>query len=141
MDDETFCAQVDLFMLSACAEFDRIFKSRTGLSFAQRNTKCRHFCWDFPSYDEQMDWRKPKDDYISLDEVADIISEGMVIRWMNGYLYAGEGMTIGNFVNTRDFQVYSPSAFLSSLHDIYNASRARYRQLVNDFSYNHADLQ
>lgn len=141
LDEDTFYEQADMYMLAVCAEFDRIFRRRTGLSFAQRDTDNRRFDWDIPSYEEQMKMNKRRGDYISLDEVVDIVSEGMVLKWMKGFLYSGDGLDSGTLLQTRDYTVHSPSSFLSAIGNLYKATQVRYKQLIYDFSYNHADLQ
>lgn len=140
MDEDTFNLQMDSYLLAVCADFDRLFRSRVGLTFADRDLELRQFNWDFPTYEEQMKWRKHNRDYISLDEVINIISEGMVVKWMDGFLHSGDLLQYGNLLQTRDFTVFSPSSFISSLGAIYDNARTRYKNLINEFSYNHANL-
>lgn len=141
MEEDDFNEQADLFMLAVCAEFDRIFRVRLGLTFADRDTEKRVFNWDFPTYEEQTTQGRARGDYISLDEVVDIISEGMVLKWMKSYLYSGDTLGAGNLLQTRDYTVHSPSSFLSAMNNIYKTTEERYKQLIFDFSYNHANLR
>lgn len=140
MDENSFNEQMDTYLLATCADFDRIFRSRTRLTFADRDVVLRQFNWDFPDYETQMTWNKHNQDYISLDQVVDIVSQGMVVRWMSGFLFSGDGLDFGSLLQTRDFTVYSPSSFLSNLRTIYEISQNKYRKMVNEFSYNHANL-
>lgn len=45
-----------------------------------------------------------------LDEVADIVSEGMIVQWLKPYVYRQE--LLENAINTRDFTTYSPAELL-----------------------------
>lgn len=51
MGEELFTEQADLFLLEVGAEFDRIFRPRTGLTFADRDIVLRQFNWDWPRYE------------------------------------------------------------------------------------------
>lgn len=73
-----------------------------------------------------------------LDEIADIISEGMVVQWLKPYVYRQELLT--NAMNTRDFTTYSPAELLRRVGDAYKQARKDYTQMVREYSYNHGDL-
>ena len=45
-----------------------------------------------------------------LDELVDIISEGMVVQWLKPYLYRQENLE--NAINSRDWTTYSPAELL-----------------------------
>lgn len=138
MDEEVFNGRVDHFLISACSSFERIFRRHTGKSFSDRDDKNRRFNWDLKRYDAHRD--NPMADFVSLDEVVDIVSEGMVLKWLDSFMFSGDSLDLGNFLETRDFTVFSPSSFLSSMRTLYQTTSDRYKNLIYDFSYNHGKL-
>ena len=54
-----------------------------------------------------------------IDEIVEIVSEGMLVQWMKPYTYKQENLEL--VLNTRDFTTYSVS-------------------MVREYSYNHGDL-
>lgn len=139
MDDSIFAAQTDRFLFGACAEFENIFRRRTGLSFFDRDMDNRCFNWNIGEYDVTKTVTVAGD-YISMDEVVDIVTEGMLIRWLKSFLFYGDSLDLGNFLATKDFSPYSPSNFLGQLRGLYDATQKRYTHLINEFSYNHGNL-
>lgn len=137
MDDESFYNQVYLFLFGACSEFEKIFWRRTGLSFIDRDDDAECFNWELPKFQVLAGGVK---DCVTLDEVVDIVSEGMVLRWLKSFLYSGDGLDLGNFLQTKDYKPYSPSNFLSSLRGLYDSTKNNYEQLLFKFSYNHGEL-
>ena len=73
-----------------------------------------------------------------LDELSDIISEGMVMQWMRPYLYRQENLE--NLLNTRDFTLYSPANLLLRIGEAYERVKRDYTQMIREYSYNHGDL-
>ena len=139
MDEEDFATQVDQYLLAACAEFENVFRKRTGCSFADYDKDNRCFNWNFPSFDPG-DQKEVYSDYIWGDEVVDIISDGMVCKWLKSFLYSGDNMDLGNFMSTKDFSPYSPSNFMNALHNLHDTTMSHYKDLIKDFSYNHGRL-
>lgn len=74
----------------------------------------------------------------SLDEIIDIISEGMVVQWLKPYIYKQE--LLENVLNTRDFTSYSPAELLLRVGNAYKQAQKDYTQMVREYSYNHGDL-
>ena len=112
---------IDGYMKRAIAEFKNICKydlSTTG------DDKIREFDVDVADGD--------------LDELADIISEGMLVQWMKPYIYKQENLE--NVLSTRDFSVYSPAELLFRIKDAYNGARRHFTVMMRDYSYNHGDL-
>ena len=136
MDEADFYAQVKHYLFAACSEFEKVFRSRTGLSFTDRDEEAGCFNWELPV----LVTTGGMEDIISADEVVDIVSDGMVIRWLNSFLFSGDSLDLGNFLQTKDFQPYSPANFLSSLRGLHASTVDRYRMLINDFSFNHGEL-
>lgn len=73
-----------------------------------------------------------------IDEITDIISEGMVVQWLKQYLYNQE--LLQNVLNTKDFTSYSPAELLMRVGNAYNKAQKDYTQMIREYSYNHGDL-
>lgn len=74
----------------------------------------------------------------SLDEIIDIISEGMVVQWLKPYIYKQE--LLENVLNTRDFTSYSPAELLLRVGNAYKQAQKDYTQMIREYSFNHGDL-
>ena len=86
---------IDGYMKRAIASFRKICKydlSTTG------DDIIREFDVDIPDED--------------LDEIADIVSEGMLVQWMKPYTYKQESLE--SVLNTRDFTTYDEGVFVQS---------------------------
>lgn len=142
MEDFEFNEYADSLLLLSCSQFEQVFFETSGLSFLDRDTEGRIFNWDFPDVSKYISgWRKNVRpyDYVNPDEVIDIVSEGMVLQWMKPFVYEADGL--GNFLNTKDYSVYSPSKLLDSISAVYKSVQDKYRNLVNAYSYNHLTLK
>jgi len=73
-----------------------------------------------------------------LDELVEIISEGMVVQWLKPYVYQQE--LLQNVLNTRDFTQYSPAELLMRVGNAYEKAQKDYTQMIREYSYNHGDL-
>jgi len=73
-----------------------------------------------------------------LDELADIVSEGMLVQWMKPYVYRQENLE--NVLNTRDFTSYSPAELLYRIREAYNGAKRDFTNMMREYSYNHGDL-
>ena len=73
-----------------------------------------------------------------IDELVDIISEGMVVQWMKPYLNRQEILEV--VLNTRDFTTYSSAELLMRVGNAYKEAKASYTQMIREYSYNHGDL-
>lgn len=73
-----------------------------------------------------------------IDELAEIISEGMVVQWLKPYIYQQENLQ--NALNTRDFSTYSPAELLMRIGNAYEKAQKDYVQMIREYSYNHGDL-
>lgn len=74
-----------------------------------------------------------------VDEIADIISEGMVAEWFHQFVYKQE--LLQNVVNTRDFTLYSPAELVYRIGNAYTKVQNDFKQMVREYSYNHGDLE
>jgi hypothetical protein len=73
-----------------------------------------------------------------LDELADIISEGMLVQWMKPYVYKQENLE--NTLNTRDFTTYSPSELVLRVSGAHKQAKRDFTNMMREYSYNHGDL-
>lgn len=73
-----------------------------------------------------------------LDEIVEIVSEGMLVQWMKPYTYKQENLE--SVLNTRDFTTYSPAEMLLRISNAYAAARKDFIQAIREYSYNHGDL-
>lgn len=77
----------------------------------------------------------PDDD---LDEIADIISEGMLVQWMKPFVYKQDGLE--TFLNTKDFSSYSPAELLMRVGNAYKDAQNNFTNMKREYSYVHGDL-
>lgn len=73
-----------------------------------------------------------------MQELVDIVSTGMVVQWLQPYVYQQENLQ--NVLNTRDYSLYSPAELLRRIGDAYAAAQKEYIQMIREYSYNHGDL-
>lgn len=73
-----------------------------------------------------------------IDELADIISEGMLCQWMKPFVYKQENLE--SVLNTRDFTTYSPAGLLLRIKDTYDSAQKKFKNMMREYSYNHGDL-
>lgn len=73
-----------------------------------------------------------------IDEIADIVSEGMLVQWMKPYVYKAENLE--NILNTKDFTSYSPAELLLRVSDTYKELKKSFTNMMREYSYNHGDL-
>lgn len=73
-----------------------------------------------------------------LTEIANIISEGMVVQWLKPYVNKQE--ILENVLNTRDFSTYSTAELLLRVGNAYSKAQKDYTNMIREYSYNHGDL-
>jgi hypothetical protein len=73
-----------------------------------------------------------------MDEIVDIISEGMLVQWMKPFTYKQENLE--NVLNTRDFSTYSPAELFLRISDAYASAKKDFTNMMREYSYNHGDL-
>jgi hypothetical protein len=73
-----------------------------------------------------------------LDEIVDIISDGMVVQWLKPYTYRQDNLE--NVLNTRDFTSYSPAELLYRVKETYLSARTEFISMMRDYTYKHGDL-
>lgn len=114
-------SQVDGYMKRAIAAFKKICKYDLTTT-ADDNIR-------------EFDVEIEKED---LDEVVDIVSEGMLVQWMKPYTYQQESLE--NVLSTKDFSTYSPAELLLRIGNAYAAARKEFTNMMREYSYNHGDL-
>lgn len=120
LDDYDRNSTVDGYMKRACAQFNKICK------------------YDLVTGDDavrELQTTIPDDE---IDEIIDIVSEGMLVQWMKPYFYRADNLE--NVLNTSDFSQYSPAELLYRLTNAYNTSKKDFTNMMREYSYNHGDL-
>lgn len=121
LDDNTRTEIVDGYLKRALTAFRKNCKHDL---FTTGNDLLRQFTVEIPD-DE-------------LDEIVEIVSEGMVVQWLKQYLNQQELLQM--VLNTRDFSQYSPAELLMRVGNAYNTAYKNYTQMIREYSYNHGDL-
>lgn len=111
---------VDGYMKRACSQFNKI---------------CKHDLLTFDDAVREFAADIPEDE---LEEIIDIVSEGMLVQWMKPYFYRADNLE--NVLNTRDFSAYSPAELLYRITNAYNAAKKDFTNMMREYSYNHGDL-
>lgn len=111
---------VDGYMVRACAQFNKICK----YDLLSRDDAVREFSAEIP------------DDEI--DEIVDIVSEGMLVQWMKPYMYKADNLE--NALNTADFSTYSPAELLYRITSAYQMVKRDFTNMMREYSYNYGDL-
>ncbi len=113
-------ATVDGYMKRACAQFNKV---------------CKYDLLDYDDTVREFNITIPGDE---IDEIVDIVSEGMLVQWMKPYFYRADNLE--NVLNTTDFSQYSPAELLYRITNAYDASKKDFTNMVREYSYNHGDL-
>jgi len=94
--------------------------------------------YDLDLYDDST--KEYTDDFeeADVDEILNIISEGMLVQWMKAYLYKQE--LLESTLNTADFTTYSPAELLLRVGNAYAKVQKDYTQMIREYSYRHGDL-
>lgn len=131
--------------LSKISEYDFMqipIEDRTNLvdGYMKRavNTFKKNCKYDLSSYDDTMRHFSIDVDIADVDEIIDIVSDGMVVQWLKPYVYKQE--LLENMLNTRDFTTYSPAELLHRVGEAYAKAQKDYKQLIREYSYNNGKL-
>lgn len=102
-------------------------------------TAFKNICqYDLTAYDDTLREFTGNFDETDVDELLDIISEGMLIQWLKPYAYNQE--LLENNLNTADFTTYSSAELLMRVGNAYAKAQKDYTQMIREYSYNHGDL-
>lgn len=74
-----------------------------------------------------------------VDEITEIVSEGMLIQWMKPFVYRQENLE--NVLNTADFTTYSPAELLYRIGNAYAKVQSDYTQMIREYSFVHGNLK
>lgn len=74
-----------------------------------------------------------------LDEITEIISEGMLVQWMKPFINHQDDLE--SFLNTRDFTMYSPAELIHRKRAAYKQAQKDFTQMIREYSFNHNDLE
>lgn len=121
LDEEDRTANVDGYLKRALSAFRKNCKYDL---FTTADDETRSFDVEIDSED--------------MDELTDIISEGMVVQWLKPYVYKQE--LLENAISTSDFKVYSPAELLRRVGSAHAQALKDYKQMVREYSYNHGAL-
>lgn len=111
---------LDGYMKRACYKFSH----ECIYDFTRGNDELRQFDLDIPEYE--------------IDEIADIISEGMIEEWLKPYMYKAENLA--NVINTKDYESYSPAELLLRITGVYREAKRDFKNMINSYSYEVGDL-
>lgn len=120
LDDFSRNHIVEGYMKRACSQFNRVCK----YDLTDRDDIIRKFGASIPDNE--------------IDEIVDIVSDGMLVQWMKPFVNRQENLE--SVLNTRDFTTYSPAELLMRIGNAYEKAQKDYTQLVREYSYNHNDL-
>lgn len=73
-----------------------------------------------------------------LEEIADIISDGMIVQWLKPYTFKQENLEA--VLTTRDFSTYSPAELLRRVSEAHTEAKKAFTNAMREYSYNHGDL-
>lgn len=121
LDDENRTAIVDGYMKRAISSFKKVCVYDL---VATGDDVSREYKVNIPQED--------------IDEIADIVSEGMLVQWLKPYTYQQE--LLENVLNTKDYTTYSPAELLLRVGNAYKQVQKDYTQMIREYSYNHGDL-
>lgn len=73
-----------------------------------------------------------------LDEIVDIVSEGMCVQWLKPYFFKADNLE--NVLNTSDFSTYSPAELLYRITNAYKEAVKSFKNMMREYSFSHGDL-
>lgn len=106
---------VNGFMDTACARF-----KCCKIDLSDRDNKLQQFNYELD------------------DEVLDIISEIMVVAWLQPKLNNEENLV--NALSTKDYSVYSPANLLDKISNVYEVARKNSKKMIGNYSFEHGSL-
>lgn len=112
----------DSFLMTALRSFQRVCEKYDLCSV--RDDINRKFDIEIPDYD--------------LSEIANIVSEGMVVEWLKPFIYRQE--LLENILNTKDFTTYSPAELLHRVGETFTKAQKDFTNMKRAYSYDNGDL-
>lgn len=128
---------VDGYMKRAIAAFRHVCKydfTTTG------DDNVREFSIKIDRDDPTGELQRKLDEELSedLDEIVDIVTEGMLVQWMKPYFFRADNLE--NVLNTADFSAYSPAELLYRITNAYHEVKRDFANRIKEYSYDHGDL-
>lgn len=114
-------AIVDGYMKRACAQFSEFCKYDIGNGDDDERT------YEFADATED-----------EIEEIIDIVTEGMLVQWFKQYQYKQENLMI--LLNTADFTQYSPAELTYRITNAYKMLKRDFVTRMREYSYRHGDL-
>lgn len=75
---------------------------------------------------------------VDVDEIVDIVTDGMLAQWLRQHLYKQENLSIT--LNTVDFTHYSPAELTYRITNAYKMCHQHFIDRMREYSYRHGDL-
>lgn len=104
-------------------------------AFSQFRKICKYDIMSGNDLIRELNVEIPEDDLI---EIADIVSEGMLVQWMKPYVYRQENYE--NLLNTTDYSGYSPAELLHRITTTYKSCQKDFKNMIKEYSFNHGNL-
>lgn len=120
LDRDLSAEMIDSYMKSACIKFSHV----CNYDLTNRDDITRTFTFDIPQN--------------KIDEIIDIITDGMIEEWLKPYAYNSENLE--NLINTTDFSTYSPAELLLRISNLYGKAQRDFKNRCIGYSYNYGDL-
>lgn len=73
-----------------------------------------------------------------LEEIIDIVSEGMVVSWLQPFVNNSDNLF--NVLNTTDYSQFAPHNLTKANKDLYESVRKHFKKLRKNYTYDHGDL-
>lgn len=73
-----------------------------------------------------------------VDEIVDIISEGMLVQWMKPYVFMQKNLEM--ILVTPDHSVHSQAELVNRVTGLYTYCEKNYTRMVREYSFRHGDL-
>ena len=121
LDEGDRVALVDGYMKRTCAQFNGICVYDIG-GF---NDETREFNFEGASEND-------------VEEITDIVSDGMIVQWLRQHFYKQENLSIT--LNTTDFMHYSPAELTYRVMTAYKTARLNFQNAMREYSFRHGDL-
>lgn len=135
---DAFLAKISEFELLRLCDYDRAHSVDGYLhrAVAAFRKNCKYALSD--GFNDELRQFEVEVDESDIDELVEILSEGMVVQWLKPYVRQQE--LLQNAINTRDFTIYSPANLLKQVTETYNQAQHDFVQMIREYSYNHGDL-
>jgi len=73
-----------------------------------------------------------------IDEIIDIVTEGMLVQWFKPYFFKQENLE--NMLATADYTRYSPAELTYRITNAYKTCNKEFVARMREYSYRHGDL-